>query len=169
MQNLSLRIEALEKAALALRRERYAIVESALQKLSPPDLELLISSYGAGREGRHLTDQESTARHSLRAAMEQECRMGRVHQAGQFDWELDVIHICRAMLNFLYNQYSLESCGRVARAMKQGCAPTEEELAALRVCDSQIQRLSQLAGFSSVYEFMRMCEETIDEQTGPAI
>jgi hypothetical protein len=70
MRSLFKRIEALEKTARPIRRERDEIVNSALRNISATGLELLISSYGAIRVGRSLTKSESAARHAYRAAID---------------------------------------------------------------------------------------------------
>jgi hypothetical protein len=77
MRNLYKRIEAIEKYALEVRRERERIVESALRDISVSDLESLISSYGADRLGRTHTESESAARRPNSAAIKQHRRIKR--------------------------------------------------------------------------------------------
>jgi hypothetical protein len=152
---LSRRIGVLEKAAAALRRARQGSVEKALGKLSPADLEFLISSFGATRQGRSFSDQESVARQLYAEAVAKQCQEGRT---ALFTSELEIHHLSRAMFLVLTYQFSIKELQTASiglRDQEQGRAPTEEALTVIKRWTSQRQRLAQLAGFDSEAEFDR--------------
>jgi hypothetical protein len=74
MRSLKRRIEELEKAALALQRDRACTVELALCSLEPDQIELFFSSFDAEDEGRPLSPAESAVRQAYTRALAAKCR-----------------------------------------------------------------------------------------------
>lgn len=90
MPNLSKRIEALERIVLAVRRERHKMEERVLDRLSDDELVLTIDAYFAERDGRVLTEEESAALQSFRAAVDK-CHGAVPQLAAPFKWELEIL------------------------------------------------------------------------------
>jgi hypothetical protein len=85
VRNLRRRVEALEKAWTAELNNRQAIAEKALNGLQPATLELFISAFGAEREGRVLSGDESAAKQAYAKAVSNECHWAGYSSAAGFE------------------------------------------------------------------------------------
>src|SRR5206468_12754624 len=72
MKRLRKRIETMERSTMSIRRAHQAIAHRALEQLSLAHLDLLISGFGADREGRSLTELESAAREAYVSALQRQ-------------------------------------------------------------------------------------------------
>jgi hypothetical protein len=157
MRNLRRRIETLEKSWRTKRHARQGIAEKAMSWLWPDDAEQLISAHGAGRVGRPLTEREVTARRKCTEALERECRWAGTHSIRcdhKADINEDILRqaaIC--VLACRLSSEQLELCSSGIRGAHEGREPNERETAASEAHSSEIERLSQLAGFGSIPEF----------------
>jgi hypothetical protein len=166
MHTLSRRIEELEKAALAIRRDREFLEEQAMWDLTPDELELLISAIGAEKQGRPFNAAESAARQAYTRAVEAECRWSPLSSNGLFKATFDLRKGIPMMLAQTFSEEENDLAVCCERAQEEGRTPTEAELASFERSESLVQRLLQLAGCSPAE---RMGEEVSDGATGSAI
>jgi hypothetical protein len=89
MRNLARRLDRIEKAAIALRRERKAVAWRAVIQLQRDQAESLFSSIRAERQGRPLNAAESAARQAYSQEVEAQCRFSRLLKNGLFKPNLD--------------------------------------------------------------------------------
>ena len=146
MRNLRRRIEVLERARSAARDDRQAVANRALRRLRQPELEGVIGAFGAEREGRDLSADESAAKQSYTEALTRECRLAGYASSGGFK---DAFHIPGAIIMALAGQMSdseLSVAIRAKEALQEGRTPSPEESAALQTWDAQWARLTLLAG-----------------------
>lgn len=158
MKTLQRRIEKLEKSAAPLVRARHAIADQALQKLSHPELESLISAFGADRAGRRLTELESASRQVYCSALEAAYRREQLRPPTSLERIPSPNVILQAIIDMsghcvTYDQ--LELARAALDADRLGGVPTESELAAAHAFASVLGRLYQLTGVRSQEEFRR--------------
>jgi hypothetical protein len=124
------------------------------------DVELLIAAYGADRAGRPPTECEAAARQAYTDALERECRWARLPTTTGSGLTLDLRQAFICVLAFRLSQDELQLCASGFRAAQAGRAPNERESAALQSHNSELERVSRLAGFGSVAEFQALCRRT---------
>ena len=146
MRNIQKRIEKLERLSSTMRATGQSIRERATESCWTRDLEGLISSCGAEREGRPLSEREAAARKHYDYALEGECKWVGFRPPADFDRRPDVgvALIGTLVKNGYFDQYQ-----RAATAYRQGLTPTEEEAAACLIVCSDWRRLLRLAGLNS--------------------
>ncbi len=161
MSNLSRRIEALEKKTSALRLTHRQITEHALGTLSKEHLMLLISAFGADREHRQLTDEETTARQAYRLALERQGPRWGSQSPVCYATIPDINTIQQAIIIALAHRFSSEEF-RVVRAGLEARLrddqPNEQESTALQSWDAYTQQIYLSAGFRSSEEFTNALE-----------
>ena len=167
MRNLRRRIEALQKVVSARRQVSQAISTKALDRLWLQDLELLISAFGADREGRTLSESELAARQAYKEAVERECQWARVRPPHGYEHKIDINNAIIFALALRTSPQDLQLARTAVVGAQQGRAPNEHEEAAFREFMSEHDRLRQLARFDSVEEFERFCSQTEFSTGGP--
>jgi hypothetical protein len=153
MRNLRRRIEALERSNSANLGCYQAIAERAMGCLQPDDVELLLTAYGAEWAGRPLTEHEEAAWRTYTEALERGCRSAGLRPIAGADL---VGAITQGVAQVLASHMSLEElqlCRSGTLAIQHGRQASAPESAAIETCRSEMERISLLAGFSSVAEF----------------
>jgi hypothetical protein len=153
MRNLRRRIEALERSNSANLGRYQAIAERAMGCLQPDDVESLLAAYGAERVGRPLTDREEATRRKYTDALERGRRSAGLRPIAGSDL---VGAITQGVAHVLASRMSLEElqlCRSGTLAAQNGRQASAPESAAIETCHSEMERISLLAGFSSVAEF----------------
>ncbi len=150
-RNMHRRIEALEKAAAADLKRRQKIAEAALDRLEDRHTEPFVSAFGADREGRALTGDESAARQAYRELLTQECRSNGYSSVAGFEDALPIrLAVIRALIrtefvrSLSYSEWDLVDSA--AKALEEGRDATPEEAALLQKWMAEDRRLSRLAG-----------------------
>jgi hypothetical protein len=159
MQNIRRRIEKLEILAAPLLRARQKRANGALEHLSVEDMELLISAFGADREGRMLTEFEAAARQAYVSALEEECWQARLRRPTGLERIPDTDVIYHAIIILTGRPLPSEGVQLVRAgwlAREQGRVPTEPQLAAMQIVESEWKRLYQLASGPSQAEPERL-------------
>ena len=156
MPNLRRRIEALEKSRSEQREALRTISEKALHWLLPHDVECLISAYGASRVGRPITECELAATRAYAEALERQCRWaGLPSTLESSGLPLDLYHAFVSAFRLCKEETEL--CLSGLSAAQQGGVPNESESAAIQALNSEMERVSRLAGFGSLAECEAFC------------
>ena|SRR5579863_3896730 len=156
MPNLRRRIEALETSRSEHSEALRTISEKALNWLLRHDVECLISAYAASRVGRPLTECEVAATRAYAEALERQCRgAGLPSTTGSSGLPLDLYHAFVRAFRLCKEETQLCLSGLLAA--EQGRAPNERESAAIQALNSEMQRVSRLAGFGSAAECEVFC------------
>lgn len=156
MRNFRRRIEALEKSSSWQRDALRDIGQSAMGW--PDQVELLVAAFGADRVGRPLTELEVSARRAYAEALERECRWAGLPATAGSGLTFDLHHATIRLLAHRLLPEGLQLCLSGATAAQEGRAPSEREAAAIQAYHSEMERLSQLAGFDSLAEFNSVAE-----------
>jgi phage terminase large subunit-like protein len=153
-------IEAMEKACAGVRDRRQAAVKRALDRLRPAELEQLISAFGAEREDRVLSGDESAAKQAYTKALSKECRRAGQPIAVGLEGELSMIDAIKtASLRALSDSES-ELAQRAWEAADEGRTATQDESAALQKCNAEYARLERLAGMRAPERAARLSTKT---------
>jgi hypothetical protein len=155
MASLQRRIAALETAKGAQDDISLKIAEKAMGSLWADDAEQLIRASGAERVGRPLTEREAKAKQTYVEAVEREYRWAGSYPTACHYTSIRHIPIRQAAISVVashVNTEQLELCSRGIRAVQRGGSPSDAESAAMEVYRSEMERISQLAGFGSVQE-----------------
>ena len=151
MRNLRRRIEALERSNSANLGRQQAIAERAMGCLQPDDVESLLAAYGAKRVGRPLTKREEAARRTYTEALKRGCQSAGLRPSAGAD-----LAIAQCVGRVLASRMSLEElqlCRSGILAAHEGRQASDQEAAAMKAYRSEMERISLLAGFSSVAKF----------------
>jgi len=158
MRNFRRRIEALEKSSSWQRDALRDIGKSAMERLWPNQVELLVAAFGADRVGRPLTELEVSARRAYAEALERECRWAGLPATAGSGLTFDLHHATIRLLAHRLLPEGLQLCLSGSQAIREGREPNEREAVAIQTYQSEMGRLSQLAGFGSVAEFNSVAE-----------
>ena len=147
MRNLRRRIEVLERARSAARDDRQAIATRALNGLWQPQMEGLIGAFGAQREGRELSADESAAKQAYAEALTRECRLAGYASSEGFEDALDIREAMNRVVALRMSRSGVELALRALEAQEEGLVATQEESDALQRCNGERFQLGRLAGF----------------------
>ena len=153
LHNVRRRIEALERSSSGQRDALQGIGERAVGSLWPNQVELLIAAYGSDRVSRPLTESEASARRAYTEALERECRWAGLAATAASGLTLDLHQATICVLAYRFSDEELCLYLSGSRAIREGREANERESAAIRAHNSELERLSQLAGFGSVAEY----------------
>jgi len=153
MRNLRRRIEALERSNSANLGRQQAIAERAMGCLQPDDVESLLAAYGAERVGRPLTEREEAARRTYTEALKRGCRQAGLRPSAGADLVGAIAQCVGRLLASRMSLEELQLCRSGALAAHEGRQVNDQESAAMQTYRSEMERISLLAGFSSVAKF----------------
>jgi hypothetical protein len=153
LHNIRRRIETLERSSSGQRDALQGIGERALGWLWPNQVELVIAADGADRVSCPLTESEASARRAYTEALERECRWAGLAATAASGLTIDLHQATIRMLAYRFSDEDLRLCRSGSRAIREGREANERESAAIRAHNSELERLSQLAGFGSLAEF----------------
>jgi hypothetical protein len=158
MRNFRRRIEALEKSSSGQRDALRDIGKSAMERLWPNQVELLVAAFGADRVGRPLTEPEVSARRAYAEALERECRWAGLPATTGPGLTFDLHHALILVLAHRSSPEELQLCRSGLNAAQEGREPNERESAAIQAGNSELKRFRLLAGFDSLVEFNSVAE-----------
>ena len=154
MRNLRRRIEALERSNSANLGRQQAIAERAMECLQQPDdVESLLAAYGAKRVGRPLTKREEAARRTYTEALNRGCRSAGLRPSAGADLVGAIAQCVVRVLAYRMSLEELQMCRSGVLAAHEGRQVNDQESAAMQTYRSEMERISLLAGFSSVAKF----------------
>jgi hypothetical protein len=153
MRNLRRRIEALERSTSAKLDHHQVMAARAMGCLQPDDVEALIAAYGAERIGRPLTEREEAAKRTYAEALSRGCRSAGLRPIAGTDLAGAIAQSIGRVLASRMSLEELQLCRSGAIAAHEGRQTTDQESAAIQTYHSETERISLLAGFSSIAEF----------------
>jgi len=140
------RVIALQDFVRLFEERTLSAAKLALSALSCGSLELLISGFGADRQGRPLTQDEKAARQTYSQALARKCAGLGLPDADWLEPVPDLSMIADA----------IAACSRkrlpdhivaLAEGLSRGCSPSERRTAAAQALSLERDRLASLAGF----------------------
>lgn len=151
MRNIRRRIEALESAWAAEHIRRQMIAKRALRWLQPAEIELLISVFGAEREDRDLSKDESAAKQSYARALSRVCCSAGYSSARGFEDELDFGFVIILLITLKIPD-SAKLAMDVLIALEEGRTVSQDEAAAFEKYSAEWSRLYRLTGLPAAEE-----------------
>lgn len=121
--------------------------------LRDEDVESLIAAYGAERVGRPPTEREEAARRTYTEVLGRECRSAGIRPTAGTDLVGVIAHGVSRVLAYRMRAEELQLCRSGLLAPHDERQASEQETAAMRAYHSEIERISVLAGFSSVADY----------------
>jgi hypothetical protein len=143
MRSLRRRIEALERQASPAPKDRERIASRALDCLSSPIPEQLLSTFGAASEGRPLNAEEAAAKRAYQEALLSKCRWAGYGSTVGFE---DSLRIHDLIIRALAQTLTPGELELAREALIKGQDATAEQSGALQKWNDEWTRLSRLAG-----------------------